>query len=126
MAETVKQDLPFDININGVQYSRGKDVEIQSDHQDAVTDIVKGHQDALDIQTTHRGAVPAVEDPTAATAQTPTRPLGDEHVRAPQTVVANVKTAETEKVNEPKASDENSSSTKSVDQSNASQAQASK
>ncbi len=83
---TSKVDLERDFNINGVQYNKGKGVEVNSDHAQAIKDLEGDAKSAADYAGTHHGAVPAPNDPMEATAQTPTRPLGGEHVRVPLTV----------------------------------------
>jgi hypothetical protein len=85
MAKTTKMDLAEPVNINGVQYDAGKGVEVQSEHVTAVKDVLVNSETARTYAATHHGAVPAPNDPMEATAQTPTRPLGAEHVRVEET-----------------------------------------
>lgn len=90
MAKTSKLDLDRDYNINGVQYNKGKNVEVQSDHVQAIKDLSGANQDHIDFANTHHGAVPMHNDPQEATAQTPTRPLGGVHVRVEEKLVPSV------------------------------------
>lgn len=52
-----KQDLPFDVKVNGVSYAAGKDVEVAEEHVEAVNEVVETHKAARKFQTTHTGAV---------------------------------------------------------------------
>jgi len=80
-----KIDLDRDVNINGVHYPKGKDVEVDSKHVQAIKDIVGDNQTSVEWAATHHGAVPMHNDPQEATAQTPSRPLGGPHLRVEQT-----------------------------------------
>lgn len=96
-SKTTKMELDRDYTINGVVYSKGTDVEVQSDHKSAIEDMQKANQEHMDWAQVHHGAVPMSADPQAATAQTPTRPLGGDHLRmeegaANQTVVTDAET----------------------------------
>ncbi len=99
--KTTKMDLDRDFNINGQSYSSGKGVEVNSDHAEAIKDLEKTAKEQGDYQSTHHGAVPAPNDPREATAQTPTRPLGGEHVRQPLTVTPATNDGDIVKVRDP-------------------------
>jgi len=86
MSKTTKMDLDRDFNINGRQYTKGKDVEVDSAHVEAIKDMTRDNQAGIDFATTHHGAVPMHNDPQEATAQTPSRPLGGPHLRVDATV----------------------------------------
>jgi hypothetical protein len=98
---TTKIDLDRDYNINGRAYTKGKQVDVDNDHVTAINDLQKGNQDHLDWSHTHHGAVPISEDPQAATAQTPTRPLGGDHLRMSETAVNTTATTSPEIVKDP-------------------------
>lgn len=78
---TTTRDLAVDVNVNGTNYPAGKDVEIKPEHVEAVDQLHAGYAEQVAWANTHHGAVPVSADPSAATAQTPTRPLGAEHLR---------------------------------------------
>ena len=84
--KTTKMELKQPFNINGTRYEAGKDVEVQSDHVQAIKDIQGDVDKQREFETTHHGAVPVPEDPQAPTAQTPTRPLGGPHLRVDEVV----------------------------------------
>lgn len=99
--KTTKMDLSRDFNINGQAYSKGKGVEVNKEHVSALRELEDGAVKFIDWATTHHGAVPAPNDPMEATAQTPTRPLGGEHVRVPVTVQPATNDGPAERVADP-------------------------
>jgi hypothetical protein len=104
--KTTKMDLDHDFNINGQDYKAGKGVEINKDHVQAVKDMTDSHGEYLDWASTHHGAVPAPNDPQEATAQTPTRPLGGEHVQQPTQVKPVVNSGDAVRVADPNEGNE--------------------
>jgi hypothetical protein len=85
-------DLEHDVSINGHVFAAGKNVETvvsepdadnpgqtkEVDYEEAINDVVKSNKKATDFAGKHHGEVKSSEDPLEATAQTPTRPLGNQ------------------------------------------------
>lgn len=98
---TTKLELAHDYTVNGTSYKAGKDVEVNSDHVDAIKEMQESGRVQRDWETTHHGAVPQPADPQEATAQTPTRPLAAPNLVTSETLNPRVEQGDVIEVKDP-------------------------
>lgn len=61
---TTKMDLHRDFSVNGVHYSKGKSVEVNTDHEPALKELEEAAIAYSDWVSTHNGAVPVAPEAT--------------------------------------------------------------
>lgn len=103
--------LDQDYSINGHVFKAGDNVDTtvdepqddgktkKVDYADQLKEMVKSSKEQADYVNAHHGAVPEPKDPSEATAQTPTRPLGGPNLVGVSTTEVNT---EVEDVHEKK------------------------
>jgi hypothetical protein len=106
-------DLDRDITINGHRFEAGKGVNTSVavpqedgssktvDYADAIKEALAAAKQAEIDQHTHHGAVPDPVNPSEATAQTPTRPLGGPNLAGEATTVTSSEVQNVSEVKDP-------------------------
>lgn len=106
-------DLDRDVTINGHRFEAGKGINTtvdepqedgsskKVDYADAIKEQLKSAKEAEAYQHTHHGAVPDPADPTEATAQTPTRPLGGPNLVGIETSATTSEVTDVHEVKDP-------------------------